>query len=321
MALQTGAGLGMLRSMPLFEASELPDPIRDTSLVAPTDARVSSDQGPHWADALWRASLYCVFPRVVALSLLPLALAGVCLGVLAWWAWGPALGVIRSGLDQWTVGHWVLDALARFGLEGLRALIAPVLLVILVVPVVLVVCLLLVASFMTPAMVSLVQARRLPGLKSMGDTPWWRSLGWSLWSTLWAVLAFVITLPLWLVPPFPLILPPLVWGWLTYRVMAFDALADWAAPEEIAILLKTYRKPLMFMGVVSGLLGAAPSALWAFGALALAFAPFVLLLSVWLYTLAFAFSSLWFAHFLLPALAQLRAVNRGPSAAQMDTPS
>ncbi len=295
----------MLHAMSAPHASELPEPIR---LNGPEGGLpLGPVSSPHWADALWRALLYCLFPRVMALSLLPLVLSGVFLGLLAWLTWEPAVSAVRLFLEQGGWGQTVFEAFDRFGLGALRALMAPVLVVILAVPVVLVACLLLVASFMTPAMVKLVQSRRLPALLSLAQSPWWRSLSWSLWSTLLAVLAFVATLPLWLLPPFPLVLPPLVWGWLTYRVLAFDTLADWATPSEIRELLQTHRKPLLFMGIASGLLGAAPSALWAVGALALAFAPFILLLSIWLYTLAFALASLWFAHFLLPALMQLRA--------------
>ena len=53
-------------------------------------------------------------------------------------------------------------------------------------------------------------------------------------------------------------------------------------------------------------MGAAPSLLWAVSALALVLAPFLILVSIWLYTLVFAFSSLWFAHYLLAALERLR---------------
>ena len=58
---------------------------------------------------------------------------------------------------------------------------------------------------------------------------------------------------------------------------------------------------------VCGYLGAAPSLLWAVSALALVFAPLLILASIWLYTLVFAFSALWFTHFLLAALRDLRA--------------
>ena len=60
------------------------------------------------------------------------------------------------------------------------------------------------------------------------------------------------------------------------------------------------------MGIVCGLLGSMPSLIWALGALTLVFAPLLVLASIWLYTLVFAFASLWFAHFNLRQLARLR---------------
>jgi hypothetical protein len=62
------------------------------------------------------------------------------------------------------------------------------------------------------------------------------------------------------------------------------------------------------MGLVCGYLGALPSLLWAFSAATLIFAPLLLVVSVWLYTLIFAFASCWFAHYLLAALQRLRAL-------------
>ena len=61
------------------------------------------------------------------------------------------------------------------------------------------------------------------------------------------------------------------------------------------------------MGVACGYLSAAPSLVWAVSALALVLAPILIVVSVWLYTLVFAFSSLWFAHYALAALQALRA--------------
>jgi hypothetical protein len=102
-------------------------------------------------------------------------------------------------------------------------------------------------------------------------------------------------------------LPPLIWGWLTYRVMSFDALAEHASPEERAALIRAHRVPLLCIGVLCGYLGAAPSIVWASGLL-FAAAFFVLVpIAIWIYTLVFAFSALWFAHYCLDALAQLRA--------------
>jgi hypothetical protein len=98
----------------------------------------------------------------------------------------------------------------------------------------------------------------------------------------------------------------LIWGWLTYRVMAFDALAEHASMAERTTLLLVHRWPLLLMGLVCGALGAAPSLLWAVSAVSLIFAPFLIAASVWLYTLVFAFASLWFVHYGLAALQLAR---------------
>jgi hypothetical protein len=66
------------------------------------------------------------------------------------------------------------------------------------------------------------------------------------------------------------------------------------------------RLTLLAMGVLTGLMGAAPSLVWASGALFAAAFVVLVPLAVWLYTVVFAFSSLWFAHFGLSALAALR---------------
>jgi hypothetical protein len=124
-----------------------------------------------------------------------------------------------------------------------------------------------------------------------------------------ALLALAVSIPLWLLPPLVLVLPPLIWGWLTYRVMAFDALAEHASAQERREILKTHRLSLLGMGVFCGFLGAAPSLIWASGALFAAAFVILVPLAIWIYMLVFAFSSLWFAHYGLAALQALRAAN------------
>lgn len=271
-------------------------------------------------DALWRALAYCLHPRVLLVSLLPLILTAAVLMGLAWWGWTDAVELVRAGLTRWSLSQTMLDWLDTVGAGGFRAVLAPLLVVLVAVPLVLVVCLLVVATWMTPAMVSLVAARRFPGLQALRGGGWWTSLAWSLGATLLALLALFATLPLWLIPPFALVLPPLIWGWLAYRVLSFDALAEHASPQERRLLLRRHRTALLAMGVVTGYLGAAPTAIWAFGALTVIFAPFLVVASVWLYTVVFAFSSLWFTHFLLAALQDLRrqAAAAGPMASSQE---
>jgi hypothetical protein len=257
-------------------------------------------------DSAWRALAYCLHPRVIWLSVLPLVLAAVSLGVLSWWGWSDGVAAVRAGLDNWGISHDLLQWLDRAGLSALRAALVPLLLVIMTVPIVIIVCLLLVAGLMTPALVKLVKARRFPALQGAQTTPWWASLLWSLGASVLAMMMLLASLPLWLLPVMAVLLPPLIWGWLTYRVMAFDTLADLATSSERQQVLQQHRATLLVMGVVCGYMGAAPAALWALGAWTVVLAPLLIVASVWVYTLVFAFSSLWFAHYLLPALQALR---------------
>ena len=257
-------------------------------------------------NSFWRAVAYCLHPRVIALSILPLVIMSVLSLGLAYFFWDTAVTTVRASLDSYEMVNTSVRWLEGLGLSSLRLVLAPALLLFLAVPVIVIVSLLFVALFMTPAMVALVAERRFPSLERKKGGSVMASLLWSLGSTVLAAFALVVSMPLWLIPPLILILPPLIWGWLTYRVMSYDALADHASSEERLQILKENRAALLGIGVLSGYLGAAPSLIWASGAMFIAMAPLLVPVAIWIYTLVFAFSSLWFAHYSLAALEQLR---------------
>jgi len=260
-------------------------------------------------DAFWRAAMYCLHPRVIALSVLPLVImVAISLG-LGYFFWSDAVEAIRSQLSNYELLNTMVRWLEGLGLGNLRMVLAPALLLCLAIPVIVIVSLLFVAMLMTPAMVALVAERRFPQLERKQGGSMLASLFWSLGSTLLAVIALVVSIPLWLIPPLILVLPPLIWGWLTYRVMSYDAMVDHASSQERRQIFKEHRMPLLAIGVLSGYLGAAPSLIWASGAMFVAMAPLLVPIAIWIYTLVFAFSSLWFAHYVLAALEQLRRRN------------
>ncbi len=265
-------------------------------------------------DAFWRACAYCLHPKVILWSLLPLLLAGSVVGVLGYLYWESSVAAVRGSLEQWALVAAFLQWLDSIGANQLRTLIAPLVVVALTVPVLVVVTLLLVALCVTPAIVRLVATRRFPLLERRQGAGVWQSLAWSLACTFAALAALILSVPLWFVPPLVMFLPPLIWGWLTYRVFAFDVLALHASAGERRAILRNRRWQLLGMGVACGYLGALPSLLWAVSAAALIFAPLLVLVSVWLYTLVFAFASAWFAHFALAELQRLRAAEAVPAA-------
>jgi hypothetical protein len=271
-----------------------------------------------WFDAFWRALLDCFRPRVMLLSLAPLVLMAALSFVLAGLYWGQALTWVRSALDASVIVGVVSGWMQALGLGGVTAVLAPVIVIAAILPLVVVLSLLSVALLMTPALTGLVADQRFAGLQRKQGGSLWQSLGWSLLSTLLALLALLVSIPLWFIPPLILLLPPLIWGWLTYRVMAFDALASHASGEERRELFRRHRLSLLGIGVVCAYLGAAPSLIWASGLLFAAAFVLLIPLGIWLYTWVFALSSLWFAHYGLAALQALRDERLAPSGAFND---
>ena len=249
------------------------------------------------------------------LSVVPLLLMALLALVLQHFYWDSAVQGMTSLLDDSTLLASMLSWLASWGVLNVMDWLAPLMVVLLASPVLVVVSLLAVAFLMTPALVNMVAVRRFPSLERKQGGALLASISWSLASTVMALLALLFSVPLWLVPPLVLVLPPLIWGWLTYRVMAFDALAEHASKDERREVLRRHRVTLLGMGVLTGYLGAAPSIVWASGVVFAAAFVVLLPLAIWIYTLVFAFSSLWFAHFCLQALAQLRAANSAVGAA------
>ena len=267
--------------------------------------------------------MYCLHPRVIALSILPLIImVAISLG-LGYFFWDTALVEVRTSFESIDLVNTLITWLEGLGLSSLRVVLAPVVVLLLAIPVIVIAALLFVAWLMTPAMVALVAERRFPALERKKGGSIAASVLWSLGSTLLAAIVLLVSIPLWLIPPLILVLPPLIWGWLTYRVMSYDSLADHASSDERRQIFRDHRASLLSIGVISGYLGAAPSLIWASGAIFIAMAPILVPVAIWIYTLVFAFSSLWFAHYTLAALEQLRRQNsvilsppKGPEAVQ-----
>jgi hypothetical protein len=258
-------------------------------------------------DSFWRSAMYCLYPRVIGLSVLPLVLIVALSWLLGYLYWDVAVSFVRAWLDASAWLEVVWRWLEGVGLPDLKTVVAPLLVIFSFTPLVVVASLLAVSFLMTPALTRMVAERRFVDLQRKHGGSVLMSLWWTFFSLALALGALVLTLPMWLVPPLALVLPAFIWGWLTYRVMAFDVLAEFASADERHTLMARHRMSFLGMGVVTGLMGAAPSLVWASGALFAAAFVILVPVAIWIYTLVFAFSSLWFAHYALAALQALRA--------------
>jgi Etoposide-induced protein 2.4 (EI24) len=246
-------------------------------------------------------------PRMLWLSLRPFLIVSVLWGVLIWLTWTPALEALSTFLTTSIFTSWIQDGLIWAGFENARAWIAPLFFVMLIIPLITISLLVFIAFSTVPAIVKIAARQsQFQDLECKRGGGFFGSLIYSLWSALICLVLVMLTLPVWWVPPLVAVLPPLLWGWLTMRLMSYDVLAKHANSEERDFLLQKYRWPLLCMGVASGMLGAVPTFFWATSALALVLFPIVSFVALWIYSLIFVFAALWFSYFLLDALKQLR---------------
>ena len=246
-------------------------------------------------------------PKMLWLSLRPFLIVSVLWGTLIWLTWTPALEMLSTFLTASIFTSWIADGLIWAGFESARAWIAPLFFVMLLIPLISISLLVFIAVTTVPTIVKVVT--RQYAYKDIAKKKGGSVLGsfiYTLWSTLICLALAMLTLPVWWMPPLVAVLPPLLWGWLTMRLMSYDVLALHATAEERDTLLHQHRWPLLTMGIISGMLGAVPTFFWATSALALVLFPIVSFVALWIYSLIFVFAALWFTHYLLEALKELR---------------
>jgi Etoposide-induced protein 2.4 (EI24) len=253
-------------------------------------------------DSFWRALGSCLQTRVVLLSLLPLLLMASLTWICLHFFWIDAQKMVGQWAWLTSVDTWLIEQ----GLPRLQSTLSSALLLCLITPLALVLSLWFVATFTTPSMLKLVSDERFSTLEKRHGGSFWVSIFGSMGLSLLALLMLLLSMPFWLIPPLMMVLPPLIWGWLTYRVMSYDVLSEHASEKERLQLMLKHRWPLLTIGLATGYLGAVPCVVWGSGVLFVLFAPFFIPLAIWLYTMVFAFASLWFAHYALSALADIR---------------
>ncbi|NEX61161.1 EI24 domain-containing protein [Noviherbaspirillum galbum] len=257
--------------------------------------------------ALGRAVVSQLHFRMLLLTVLPFAASVLLWGVLLYLGLQPTIDWLHAYFADnggFRVAGAVLDWV---GLGNWHTVVVPLIAMWVLLPLMILTALVFVGTMAMPAIVRHVGGRQYPDLdKRRGGT-----LFGSLWTAIWSFFVFAVlwllTLPLSLFPPLTFLIQPVLWGWLTYHVMAYDALAEHASADEYRAFMREHRWPLLLIGTLTGAMGAAPTLLWLGGALSVIFFPFLAAGAIWLYVLVFVFTGLWFEHYCLAALRQDRA--------------
>jgi len=254
--------------------------------------------------------------RMLLLSIVPLLLSLALWGGLLYAGMQPLYDWLHAVFSEYGLFETSGSILATLGLGFLKTLVVPLVAMLALLPLMIITSLLFIGVGAMPAIARHVSRIQFPGLERKEGGSFLGSLAINLSSIVVFVLLWIVTLPLYALAPLALAVQALLWGWLTARVMSYDALSIHASAEERHAIVRGRRRQLLVIGTISGLLGALPGVVWIGGALlSVVLFPILAVLSIWLYLIIFIFTGLWFQYYCLQALADLRADEAGKASA------
>jgi hypothetical protein len=221
-------------------------------------------------------------PRMLWLMVWPMLIALALWGAVAVAFWG-RLAMALAEL----FGRWLEPAagFVRFDFGDATVIAAYVVLFLLLVPLVYLTALFILGIFGMPKMVDHVAQRSFPSLERRSGG----GVAASVWNGVAAlggmVLFFIVSLPLWLLPPLWPLIPLAIFAWVNQKLLRYDALGEHADREEMARIFRSRRGALLALGLLLALL---------------AYVPFVGFVAPVVFGLAFI-------RYLLGALEELRA--------------
>jgi hypothetical protein len=257
--------------------------------------------------AFGRAILSQLHFRMLMLTVMPFLLSLVIWGIALWLGLQPMIDWLQSYFAENDGFRIAGGVLTWFGMDTLKTVLVPLIAMWVLLPLMILTALIFVGTMAMPAIEKHVGSRDYPELDKRSGGSLLGSLWMSTVSFVIFIVLWIVTLPLNAIPPLTFIVQPALWGWLMYRVMAYDALASHASDQERREIMRLHRWPLLLIGGITGAMGAAPTLLWLGGALSVIFFPLLAAVSIWLYVLVFIFTGLWFQHYCLEALARYRA--------------
>ncbi len=235
--------------------------------------------------AFKRALVSQCHPKMLLALLLPFIIALLGAIVLLWAFWDPLTAWLNAEAAGWEVVNSVDQWLVAIGLFSIKLYLIPMLALAILLPISGILGLVIAAVFVMPIVLRHLEQREYKGLLRNGRFA--TTVG--IWNAAWVSGIFAIgwlaTMPLWLIPPLPILLPLFWWAFAFTRMLKVDSIIEHASVQERALLWRRHNRKYWAIGGILSLINLFPPA-W-------------LVLPV--------FSALVFAHFSLEALRQLRA--------------
>jgi Etoposide-induced protein 2.4 (EI24) len=242
--------------------------------------------------ALGKAVMSQLHPKMLALLIAPFIVAITFWIAAALLFWQPLV----KGLSAWLFDGTGLFGrlqgfLAHYGwtvvIDWLPTLVA----FILVVPVMLASAMILIAVLAMPVVLRFLNQHGYADVARHANAWSAQAIGASLINGVLSfaifTVGYLLTLPLWLIPPLILLVPWLWWSWFTSRVLRFDSLTDHATAAERKQMIADHRKNYFWLGLAVAALNFVPG----------------------MFIVAPVFGALAFGHYSLAALRVRRETN------------
>ncbi len=197
--------------------------------------------------------------RMFLLVIIPPTLAVLLIFSLFFASWQGWSSGLESFLHAFGPMRWIEN---MTGFHEIAGILAVIFLILLFVPLAYLAAVIFTSVFVMPIALKWVAKADFNNLeKKRGG-----SLIGSLWNTLIAtavfILAFFVTLPLWFLPGFQVLVPLLLTSWLNKKIFLYDVLQDFASKEERCQIEKEESHRLYGMGMLLGLCSYIPLAIF-----------------------------------------------------------
>ncbi len=197
-------------------------------------------------EALRRALRDLTQPRIIGLILWPVLLATLLWGGLALFFRAP----LYAWLQSWLANYGVAGTVFGISFGWLGDTLAVLLFFALLLPLINITALLITSVFAMPVLLRYVCEKDFAELETKRGGNIWASV----WNTVAGVTIFcvlwIVTLPLWLIPPLGVVLPILLSAYLNQRLFGYDALSEHASEPEYKTLLKETRSSLWLLAIL-----------------------------------------------------------------------
>jgi len=196
-----------------------------------------------------------VHPKMLWLMVWPMLVSLALWGALAFAFWGRLAGALAALFQRWLEPA---AGFVRFDFGDATAIAAHVVLFLLLVPLVYLTALFILGVFGMQKMVDHVAARSFPQLERRRGGGTAGSVGNGLVALAGMLGLFIVSLPLWLLPPLWPLIPLVILSWGNQRLLRYDALAEHADQAEMVRIFRERRGALYLLGFLLALLAYVP---------------------------------------------------------------